>query len=63
MPDVLAGEQLVATVVELTAGRTDLDALERAQLEYFQTLDRYGLATRTDRVWASSRRNRGPRKC
>ncbi|MXV62229.1 potassium transporter Kef [Natronorubrum sp. JWXQ-INN-674] len=50
VPNVLAGEQLIATVSELTAGETDLDALEREQLQYFQTLERYGLATREDRV-------------
>jgi len=50
VPDVLAGEQLIATVEDLAAGETEPDELERAQRDYFRTLERYGFATRDERV-------------
>ena len=50
VPNVLAGEQLVGTVEELAAGETTPETLEREQLAYFQTLERYGFATRDERV-------------
>ncbi|THE63634.1 potassium transporter Kef [Salinadaptatus halalkaliphilus] len=50
VPNVLAGEQLVSTVEDLASGDTDAAALEQAQLEYFQTLERYGFASRDERI-------------
>ncbi|AFZ74090.1 cation:proton antiporter [Natronobacterium gregoryi] len=50
VPNVLAGEQLLATVDALAAGETDPETLEREQREYFQALERYGFATRNERV-------------
>ncbi|WP_117363888.1 cation:proton antiporter [Natrarchaeobaculum sulfurireducens] len=50
VPDVLAGEQLVVTVEDLAAGETEPDELERAQRDYFRTLERYGFATREERL-------------
>ncbi|MDQ2049789.1 cation:proton antiporter [Natronolimnohabitans sp. A-GB9] len=50
VPNVLAGEQLLATVDALAAGETDPETLEREQRDYFQALERYGFATRDERV-------------
>ncbi len=50
VPDVLAGEQLIATVEDLAAGETEPAELERAQRDYFRTLERYGFTTRDERV-------------
>ncbi|EMA47151.1 sodium/hydrogen exchanger [Halobiforma nitratireducens JCM 10879] len=50
VPNVLAGEQLIGIVDALAAGKTDPETLEREQREYFQALERYGFATRDERV-------------
>ncbi len=50
VPNVLAGEQLVSTVEELAAGETDAKTLEREQFDYFDALERYGFASRDERI-------------
>ncbi|MEY7849494.1 cation:proton antiporter [Natrarchaeobius sp. A-rgal3] len=50
VPNVLAGEQLVTVVEELATGETDVEDLERNQLEYFDALERYGFASRDERI-------------
>ncbi|SDQ88191.1 cation:proton antiporter [Natronobacterium texcoconense] len=50
VPNVLTGEQLISTVEALAADETDSTTLEREQREYFQALERYGFATRDERV-------------
>ncbi|WIV67611.1 cation:proton antiporter [Natrialbaceae archaeon AArc-T1-2] len=50
VPNVLAGEQLLVTVDALAAEKTDPSTLEREHRNYFQALERYGFATRDERV-------------
>ncbi|ELY97476.1 sodium/hydrogen exchanger [Natrialba chahannaoensis JCM 10990] len=50
VPNVLAGDQLVGIVEDLAAEETTAAELESIQREYFQALERYGFATRDERV-------------